>query len=87
MGVASAFTDPAYLMLVRRIGASSAAYVLVATPILALGLSSAFEGYQWAWTGVAGIAVIALANVLVLTPEALVDRILCATAKPADSCS
>lgn len=72
--IASVLAFPAYLLLVQRIGASSAAYVLVATPILALTLSSLFEGYQWVWTGGLGIVVIVIGNMLVLTPESIIDR-------------
>lgn len=72
--IASVLAFPAYLLLVQRIGASSAAYVLVATPILALSLSSYFEGYQWVWTGALGMVVIVIGNMLILTPEQLIDR-------------
>ncbi|WP_019614881.1 DMT family transporter [Psychromonas ossibalaenae] len=36
-----------YLVLVDRIGANSAAYLLVITPIVALLVSSVYEDYQW----------------------------------------
>lgn len=74
--IASVLAFPTYLLLVKRIGASSAAYVLVATPILALGLSSYFEGYRWVWTGVLGITFILLGNILVLAPVVVIDCFL-----------
>lgn len=73
--VASVLAFPVYLALVQRIGASSAAYVLVATPVLALSLSAAFEGYSWERTGIAGVALILLGNVLVLAPARYIDKI------------
>lgn len=72
--IASVLAFPVYLQLVERIGASSAAYVLVATPVLALSLSALFEGYQWGWTGMLGVAVIVVGNVLILTPEVVVTE-------------
>lgn len=74
--IASVLAFPVYLLLVKRIGPSSAAYVLVATPILALAISSYFEHYQWVWTGALGVALILLGNVLVLAPVKTVDRVL-----------
>ncbi len=73
--VASVLAFPVYLALVGRIGASSAAYVLVATPVLALTLSSLFEGYQWVWTGVVGVIVILLGNALVLAPAEMIAKL------------
>lgn len=77
--VASVLAFPVYLSLVGRIGASSAAYVLVATPVLALTLSSWFEGYQWVASGVTGVVLILLGNVLVLAPAQLIDRLMART--------
>ncbi len=74
--IASVLAFPTYLMLVKRIGASSAAYVLVATPILALALSSWFEAYQWSLPGVIGVGIIILGNVVVLAPVSFITRIL-----------
>ncbi|MGB0867214.1 MAG: DMT family transporter [Granulosicoccaceae bacterium] len=73
--IASVLAFPVYLTLVARIGASSAAYVLVATPVLALGLSTVFEGYQWQETGIAGVVMIVLGNCLVLMPASISARI------------
>lgn len=55
----------AYLTLVARIGSARAAYATVLYPIVALAVSTAFEGYVWHWTGAAGLAL-ALAGNLVM---------------------
>jgi drug/metabolite transporter (DMT)-like permease len=56
----------AYLTLVGRIGADRAAYSSVLFPIVALGISTAFEGYHWTPEGAAGIVLILLGNVVAL---------------------
>ncbi len=55
----------AYLTLVARIGSAKAAYTTVLYPIVALAISTAFEGYEWHWTGALGLAL-ALAGNLVM---------------------
>ncbi len=56
-----------YLTLLKREGAGLASYVNVITPVVALLLSTLFEGYQW--TGIA-----ALGAVLALSGNALAMR-------------
>lgn len=51
-----------YLSLVARVGASRAAYATVLFPIVALAISTLFEGYRWHWTGLLGLAVALLGN-------------------------
>ena len=46
----------AYLTLLSRVGAAPASFVGVATPVIALLLSTAFEGYRW--TPLAGLGVV-----------------------------
>jgi drug/metabolite transporter (DMT)-like permease len=60
----------AYLTLVGRIGADRAAYSSVLFPIVALGISTAFEGYAWTAEGAAGIVLILLGNVVALARSA-----------------
>jgi drug/metabolite transporter (DMT)-like permease len=59
-----------YLSLLRRIGAARAGYATVLFPIVALAISTVFEGYVW--TGLAGLgaALALLGNVIVLTRPA-----------------
>ena len=51
-----------YLMLVARIGSARAAYATVLFPIVALALSTAYEGYVWHWQGVLGLGLALLGN-------------------------
>jgi len=52
-----------YIPVVRKIGPGKAAYSSVIVPIIAMALSTAFEGYRWAPVAVAG-AVLALGGML-----------------------
>jgi len=56
----------AYLGLIRRIGAAQASYANVLIPMVALALSSLFEGYQWRVFSVAGLLVSLAGNLLVM---------------------
>lgn len=55
-----------YLTLLGRIGADRAGYISVAIPIVAVLLSTVFEGFRWHPATVLGIALCVLGNVLVL---------------------
>lgn len=55
-----------YLTLLGRIGADRAAYVSVVFPVVALGLSTVFEGFVWTTLALIGVAMIVLGNVIVL---------------------
>ncbi len=54
----------AYLVLVDRIGANNAAYLLVITPIVALIVSSIFEDYQWTIYSTVGLTLVVFGNVI-----------------------
>lgn len=56
-----------YLTLVGRIGADKAAYVAVLFPVIALGLSTLFEDYQWSLRALIGFVLVLLGNYIVLT--------------------
>ncbi len=56
-----------YLALIRRIGASRAAYSNILFPLVALGLSTAFEGYRWTLWAIIGMALALAGNSLALT--------------------
>jgi drug/metabolite transporter (DMT)-like permease len=64
---ASVFGFGCYLTLLGRIGPDRAAYASVMFPVVALGLSTVFEGFQWTDLAVAGVALIVLGNIVVLT--------------------
>jgi len=56
----------AYLRLMALIGPERAGYSAMMTPVVALLLSTLFEGYRWSPAAVAGLALIVAGNVLVL---------------------
>lgn len=55
-----------YLGLIKRIGASRAAYTSVLFPVVALLVSTAFEGYRWSPPALIGLAVLLAGNALAL---------------------
>ena len=60
---ASVLTFSLYYPVVRRIGPAKAAYSSVLVPIIAMGFSTALEGYRWTPLAAAG-AVLALGGML-----------------------
>jgi drug/metabolite transporter (DMT)-like permease len=56
-----------YLTLLGRIGPDRAAYVTVLFPIIALLLSTFFEGMTWSLPQLAGVVLVILGNAIVLT--------------------
>jgi drug/metabolite transporter (DMT)-like permease len=56
-----------YLTLVGRIGADRAAYATLLFPIIALIISTLFEGYHWSPPAVAGVVIILMGNALALS--------------------
>ena len=56
----------AYLMLLKRVGAGPASFVGVSTPVVAMLLSTLFEGYRWTWVAVVGVALAVAGNLLAL---------------------
>ena len=51
--------------------AHKAAYATVLFPVVALALSTVFEGYRWHWTGFLGLALTLAGNVVVFTGATL----------------
>jgi drug/metabolite transporter (DMT)-like permease len=62
----SAIAFGCYLALIRRIGAAKAAYSTVVVPIIALLLSTLFEGYTWTAAALVGIILTLIGNWLIL---------------------
>jgi len=62
----SVLTFAGYLTLLGRIGAARSSYVGVMAPVVALFVSTLFEGFQWHVLTAAGVAVSIAGNVLVL---------------------
>jgi drug/metabolite transporter (DMT)-like permease len=57
-----------YMLLVGRIGADHAAYVMLLMPVVALIFSTFFEEYQWSANAVLGVIVVLVGNLIILTP-------------------
>ena len=62
----SVFAFAAYLTLLKRVGAGPASFVGIATPVIALVLSTLFEGYRWTWVGAIGLLLAVAGNWLAL---------------------
>jgi drug/metabolite transporter (DMT)-like permease len=56
----------AYLRLLAKIGPAPAGYIGVMIPLVALTISSLFEGYRWSLTSLAGVAVAVAGNAIIL---------------------
>jgi drug/metabolite transporter (DMT)-like permease len=61
---ASALAFPLYFAVMRSVGPGKAAYSSVLVPILAMVLSTAFEGYRWSTLALSGGAI-ALAGLVI----------------------
>lgn len=57
----------AYLTLLARIGASRAGYSTVLFPVIALAISTVYEGYVWSGLAITGLAIVIAGNLLMLT--------------------
>jgi drug/metabolite transporter (DMT)-like permease len=55
-----------YLTLVKNIGPELAGYTTVLCPVVALIISSYFEGYQWSMADFFGLFLVVLGNIFVL---------------------
>lgn len=55
-----------YFTLLGRIGPDRVAYIGVMFPLVALALSTIFEGFQWTPLALAGVALILIGNIAVL---------------------
>ncbi|WP_221799774.1 DMT family transporter [Oceanobacter mangrovi] len=51
-----------YFLLIGRVGTGPAAYATVMFPLVALSVSTVFEGYQWSLSAVVGLLLILLGN-------------------------
>ncbi|MFY8274535.1 DMT family transporter [Pseudoalteromonas sp. SSDWG2] len=57
-----------YFVLLKNIGPERASYVIVLFPLVAVVLSTLFEGFVWQLNTVYGFALVLLGNAIVLTP-------------------
>lgn len=60
----SAFAFSLYFRLIQTIGPAKAAYTSVLIPVIAMLLSTLFEGYVWSWLAAAG-AVLVMAGLVI----------------------
>lgn len=58
-----------YFALLGRIGPERSAYTTVLFPVVALTLSTFFEGYEWTSAALIGVALTLVGNLLVLLPD------------------
>lgn len=64
----------AYFILVGRIGADSAAYATVLFPVVALSISSVYEGYTWSAEAIAGLLLVICGNIIIFSKITLRPR-------------
>ncbi len=62
----SAVAFGCYLSLMKNIGADKAAYATVLFPLVALSISTVFEGYEWSFISVCGVLLTLIGNVIVM---------------------
>jgi drug/metabolite transporter (DMT)-like permease len=60
-----------YLKLIGKIGADRAAYATMLFPIVALGISTFYEGYQWSAHNIIGMLLVLGGNGIVINKKAL----------------
>ena len=58
-----------YFKLIQHVGANRASFTAVAIPVVAMALSTMFEGYRWTTTAALGAALAFAGNYLALTAK------------------
>ncbi|MBX2806288.1 MAG: DMT family transporter [Hyphomicrobiales bacterium] len=61
-----------YLEVVRRLGAPLAAFSAILYPAIALTISTFVEDYRWSLAAIIGLVLIAVGNILVFAPAAMI---------------
>ena len=56
----------AYMRLVKQIGSDKSAYVVLVYPIVALVISTFFEGYRWTTIAVLGVIIVLIGNAVAM---------------------
>ncbi len=65
-----------YLTLLGRIGPEKAAYATVLFPLVALGISTLFEGYEWSLIAAGGVALVVAGNILIIMPKRMALQLM-----------
>lgn len=65
-----------YFILIARIGAGPAAYSTLLFPLVALSISTVWEGYVWTAAAVLGVMLILLGNYILFSPPKFLTKIL-----------
>ncbi|WP_339899177.1 DMT family transporter [Paraglaciecola polaris] len=68
----------AYMKLIRQMGSDKTAYVVLVYPIVALSVSTVFEGYQWYLISLLGVVFVLLGNAIAMgkLPITRISRII-----------
>ncbi|MDW5283931.1 EamA family transporter [Alteromonas macleodii] len=56
----------AYMKLLKQMGADKAAYVVLVYPMVALVISTFFEGYTWSVLSVVGVVIVLVGNAIAM---------------------
>jgi len=56
----------AYMKLVKQMGSDKSAYVVLVYPIVALIISTLFEGYRWQPAAILGVVIVLLGNLIAM---------------------
>ncbi len=64
-----------YLKLLGEIGPDRSIYIALITPAIALIISSLFEGFEWEISGIAGVLLLMVGNVIALKNKLLKKRV------------
>ena len=64
--ISSVLAFVSYLSLIGRIGPGRAAYATVIFPVFALLISANFEGFEWTWLALAGLALVMAGNMIMI---------------------
>ncbi|MDF2179358.1 EamA family transporter [Aliiglaciecola sp. CAU 1673] len=65
-----------YFVMLKNIGPEKASYVIVLFPLVAVVLSTLFEGFVWNGYTLAGFSLVLAGNAIVLTPFERIGRLL-----------
>lgn len=65
-----------YFVLLKNMGPEKASYVIVLFPIVAVCLSSLYEGFVWSDNIVIGFVMVLLGNLILLTPARKIERLV-----------